>query len=458
MQSHAMPRDILIVGAGIAGLACAISLSQELTPSIPGLKITVYEGTAGPSASGGAISLTPTAQNYLDKLGVLSALNQMGSDAGIEVDIIELFSLRSGRRLGPLRFTDENGLGYGGYKGRRVMRNALSRAMLAVIETRPNTTVHFDKKVTGGSTTDDASVTLTFDDGATATGDLVLGCDGVHSVTRTRLVDPGNRSEYTGIAFIQSITDAHDLSLPMHFNRTAVHLTRHSSLLTSYCDPDRRMLFSAAILRVNEHLIERYQTAAKLDCREQASMKMSIRYLVRTQFAKSALPAIRELLDHTEDWALYPVYQVRQRGRWHKGRILLLGDAAHAMPPRDESAAYSIEDALIFTQILSQNRHAPLSAIFQEYETARRELVNRAFDASRRLWQSDLDKGLFPGHVRGLMSPVHGAPIVGKSGGAGVGVVVANAGKGSATAATHQSFSDLSVYSLTREFQGEIDS
>ncbi|PYI03041.1 FAD/NAD(P)-binding domain-containing protein [Aspergillus sclerotiicarbonarius CBS 121057] len=455
MQPPTMPHNILIVGAGIAGLASAISLSKELGSVIPDLKISVFEGAPGLSASGGAISLTPTAQNYLDKLGVLSELNRMGSEAGIEVDLIELFSLRSGRKLGPLKFTDENGLGYGGYKGRRVMRNALSRAMLSILDSHsPTVSVYFNKKVTGGTTTD-SSVTLSFEDGSSATGDLVLGCDGVHSITRTRIVDPGNRSEYTGISFIQSLTDASALSLPMHFNQTAVHLTRHSSLLTSYCDPAREKIFSAAILRVNEHLIERYQTTSKLGFPEQASMKMSIRYLVRTQFAKSALPSIRELIDTIEDWALYPVYQVRQRGKWHKGRILLLGDAAHAMPPRDESAAYSIEDALIFTQILSRNLHAPLPTTFQEYEALRRELVNKAFDASRRLWQSDLDKGLFPGHVRDLMSPVH-LPPVGIA--AAPATVVTGRQRQVFPAATHQSFSDLSVYSLTREFQGEIES
>ncbi|PYI15022.1 FAD/NAD(P)-binding domain-containing protein [Aspergillus japonicus CBS 114.51] len=439
-----MPRNILIAGAGIAGLACAISLSKELGFSSPDLKISVFEGAAGPSASGGAISLTPIAQNYLHELGVLSELNRMGNDAGIEVDIIELFSLRSGRRLGPLRFTDEKGRGYGGYKGRRVMRSALSCAMLAVIRDLPNVSVSYDAKVVGGSTTDD-SVTLKFENGAIATGDLLLGCDGVHSITRTQIVDPGNRSEYTGISFIQSVVDAQQFTLPMHFDQTAVHFTRHSSLLTSYCDPAREKLFAAAILRVNEHLIERYQ-AASTNPQSAASMKMSIRYLVRTQFGKSTLPSIRELVDRIEDWALYPVYQVRQRGKWYKGRVLLLGDAAHAMPPRDESAAYAIEDALIFTQILAQHRDdsCPLSTLFQEYEAARRVLVNKAFDASRRLWQSDLDKGLFPGHVRDLMSPVH------------VSSATSSAPRG--TAATHESFSDLSVYSLTREFQGEIES
>ncbi|KAE8423857.1 hypothetical protein BDV36DRAFT_1771 [Aspergillus pseudocaelatus] len=446
-----MPRDILVVGAGIAGLASAIALSNELAPVIPGLKITVYDGARELTTSGGAISLTPVAQRYLDELGVLSELNQMSDHAGIEVDAIDLFSVRAGRRLGPLRFTDENGHGYGGYKGRRVLRSALSEAMLAVARRLPNVSVHYDKKLVRGNTTAE-NVTLQFEDGSTATGDLVLGCDGVHSATRTKIVDPGNRSEYTGISFIQSMADARNFTATMPFTQTAVHLARHSSLLTSYCDPKHEKLFVAAIVRVSEHLIEKYQAMSGTDLAAQKNMRMSMRYLVRAQFGMSSLPYIREIIDRTEDWILYPVYQVRQRGKWYTDRILLLGDAAHAMPPRDESAAYAVEDAIIFSKLLAQNPGCQLITLFEEYEELRRGLVNKAFDASRRLWQSDLDKGLFPGQTRDLMSPVHLPPDshIGRR-------ATQPINKTKLPAPTHESFSDLSVYSLTSDLGRTVD-
>jgi 2-polyprenyl-6-methoxyphenol hydroxylase-like FAD-dependent oxidoreductase len=122
------------------------------------------------------------------------------------------------------------------------------------------------------------------------------------------------------------------------------------------------------------------------------------------------------------------------------------------MPPRDESAAYAVEDAIIFSKLLGQNPDCGLTALFEEYEEIRRGLVNKAFDASRRLWQSDLDKGLFPSQTRDLMSPVHLPP----------GDCVKRRSlepikKTNLPAPTHESFSDLSVYSLTSDLGRTVD-
>jgi hypothetical protein len=118
------------------------------------------------------------------------------------------------------------------------------------------------------------------------------------------------------------------------------------------------------------------------------------------------------------------------------------------MPPREESAAYAIEDAVIFAQIFARRRDRPLRDLFVEYETARRGLVDKAFDATRRLWQSDLDKGLFPGHYRDCMSSIQLPP-------APLGVKAADAPirERIFPPPTHESMSDLSMYTLTSELE-----
>ncbi|GFF81440.1 hypothetical protein IFM47457_05469 [Aspergillus lentulus] len=449
-----MPRRILIVGGGIAGLTASIALAKELIQVEPDLDIAIYDSrNEHLMGDGGAISLTPVAQHHLDQLGVLPELSKMGEDTGIEIDEINIYSLRSGLSLGPLRFADETGRGYGGYKSRRVLRSALFRAMLAVARRYAQISVEFDKKLSSSSTAGKV-VTLQFDDGTTTTGDLLLGCDGVHSAVRTQLVDPGNESEYTGIAFIQSLAPSERVSLPSHFDESAIHLTKQGSLLASYCDPSHQTMFVAAIMRVNEHIIERYRALAYTDTNIAAltSAQMALRYQVRSKFGMSAFPWIREWIDETRDWQLYPIYQVRQRGKWHVGRALLLGDAAHAMPPREESAAYAIEDAVIFAQIFARGRDRSLHHIFVEYENARRGLVDKAFDATRRLWQSDLDKGLFPGNFRDCMSSTQlpPNPLIKEKAAGPISEPIF-------PPPTHESMSDLSVYTLTSELEAALD-
>jgi hypothetical protein len=122
------------------------------------------------------------------------------------------------------------------------------------------------------------------------------------------------------------------------------------------------------------------------------------------------------------------------------------------MPPREESAAYAIEDAVIFAQIFARGRRRSLHHIFVEYENARRGLVDKAFDATRRLWQSDLDKGLFPGNFRDCMSPTQlpPNPLVNKAADGPIRERIF-------PPPTHESMSDLSVYTLTSELEGALE-
>src|SRR5262249_26981638 len=121
----------LILGAGISGVASAIALLNHSPP----LPFTLYELRPVPSTIGGAIGLTPNALRYLDRLGVLSKLNEKGYGAVTEG--IEIFTIHSGRRLGEIEFqncTAEGDRDAKGYLGLRIMRMDLLHGMLDVLD------------------------------------------------------------------------------------------------------------------------------------------------------------------------------------------------------------------------------------------------------------------------------------------------------------------------------------
>lgn len=332
MDLPSPPRDITIVGAGIAGIACALALARELTPFVPNLSITIYERHDILSTSGGAINLTPVAQRHLAQLGVLDELDRMGSEGGAEVEAVELFSMRSGRAIGSIDFVHHNGNGFGGYKGRRVMRIILSMAMMNVVERTPNVKMIFGKKVVGGEELGDKAV-VHFDDGSEVISDLVIGCDGVHSAVRTRWVDPESASQYTGMSFLQATIPADTLTTRTHFRSSALNISRHGSMLTSFCDRDHEQIFAAAVVEFDQEDLSYHRLEPGQDWATRDRIRRDLRGEMRSRFAKSALPCIREMVTSKADWMLYPVYQVRPGGRWCMNRVILLGDAAHAVCP-----------------------------------------------------------------------------------------------------------------------------
>jgi salicylate hydroxylase len=317
-------QTVIVLGAGIAGLAAALALTKHNR-----LRVQIYELRSGPSPLGGAINLTPNAMRLLDYLGVSLA------SVGAEVPAIEIFSMRDGRRRAQLDFSDVSRFRF---MARRVRRADLIGALTAALE-REGVEVRYGMRAARIADEAGGPVAVTFADGTTATGDLLLGCDGIHSVARMAYIDPTRAPTYTGIATATGVAPASLLpgggaAAALPFDATALYSGRRGSVLLSRFEPsDRSAYGNLYVGAVMETPPPADDEDAKAGWRARGADADALKQDIVARFSGEDVGAEwpREAVKAVAQWVLFPVYKLPPQGKWWRGRCLLLGDAAHAV-------------------------------------------------------------------------------------------------------------------------------
>lgn len=310
---------VIIIGAGISGLSVAIALKQALTS----IQIEVYEIRSSPSTIGGAVNLTPNALRYLSSLKVLPRLENTACPVG-SIDII---SCRTGSKLAELSFDIP---GSDGFQALRVRRSELLAALTDTWLTDFGGEIIYDAKLSSIETASSGLVEAKFTvKGApvTKTADLLLGCDGIHSFVRTSFVEPDRDEIYSGIATAYGITSvSEEEKQNLQFDATAVFSSRRGSLLMSYTNPTKTSLYMAAVMETQE-------TSSREGWKVKGSDQEAVKNEILGRFGQTGPLAdkLKKVVDQLDDWFLYPVYKLPPGGVWSKDKVLLLGDAAHAV-------------------------------------------------------------------------------------------------------------------------------
>ncbi|KAN0102800.1 FAD/NAD(P)-binding domain containing protein [Hyaloscypha variabilis] len=359
-----MSKSCLIIGGGIAGLTSALALQKT------GITPTIHELRASPSTIGGSINLTPNALRLLEFLDV--------EIQGCRVDSIEIFSLHSGKLIGEVPFRK-----FG--PSVRILREELLKALLRAVE-RSGIEVNYGEKLVGVVEDDgEEKVTAVFENGKRVKGDFMLGCDGVHSAVR-KYVEASRGPEYTGVVVAYSIVEAPGIKT--HFRSTALNSGRCGSLLTSYFDEDRARIYVGAVMEIKEE-------NDKQGWRVRGSDTQKTRDEIERRYKNSAIPCVDELVQKVEDFVFYPVYKLSPGGVWSKGRVLLLGDAAHAMPPQGESTGLAIEDGVLLARVMASASEKPIQEAFRVYEKTRRSRIDIAYKEAVMRWENVKDRSWF---------------------------------------------------------------
>jgi len=308
---------VIILGGGIAGLTTALALTK-FAPAGKVPKIDIYEIRPVPATIGGAVNLTPNALRMLDHLGALPIIRE--NDYGRTIDYLEIFDVYSGK-LAESDFKGPEGKGIGNppYKALRITRGDALKGVLAAVEKQENITMTCGKR-TVKIDEDADGVTLQFEDGGSATAELLMGCDGIHSVTRLKHVEPERKAVYSGLSNAFGFAPV-DPDFKVHFECTAINFARRGMLLTSYHNSQANSVYVGGLMQVEDVGSRDGWKAVGGDAEKTRAQLME-------RFGDAKIPCIVPLIEKTQDFFLWPVFTLSKHGKWHTGRTMLLGDAA----------------------------------------------------------------------------------------------------------------------------------
>jgi 2-polyprenyl-6-methoxyphenol hydroxylase-like FAD-dependent oxidoreductase len=338
----------LIAGGGVAGPVTAMALQRA------GIEAVVYE--AHVPAGDEAGSYLTMASNGLDALRAIEADGPVLA-AGFPTPTNVLLS-GTGRRLGSV---SNGGRLADGTVSHTIRRARLYRALHAEAAAR-GVRIEHGRRLVGAEAAAGGGVVASFDDGTRAAGDLLVGADGVHSVTR-RLIDPAApEGRYVGLVNFGGYTPgtgalAEPGAWQMIFGRRA--------FFGHVADPAGGTVWFANVPRPAVTAAERAATGPDQWRRQLVEL-----------FAGDHGPAAALVADGRLELAGDSTHDLPTVPAWHRGAMVIVGDAAHAPSPTSgQGASMAAEDAVVLAKCLRDLPGVPEA--LAAYEGLRRRRVER---------------------------------------------------------------------------------
>src|SRR5512147_2895229 len=293
--------EIAIVGAGIGGLTLALSLHQA------GIACRVYEAAPAWQPLGVGINLLPHAMRELTELGVGAALERVAV-ATREV----VFCNRFGQLI--RREPRGRAAGYA-WPQLSIHRADLHEALLAAVHERLGLHAVALGARCAGIAQDAGGVTLSFEGGATARAQAAIGCDGIHSAVRKLLHPKEGPLSYQGINMWRGVT------------RAKPFLSGASMVIGGWLEVGKLVLWVAEI-QSPRNVMQDWNLRGRLEDFMPAFESWKFDWLDCAALLRAADLVLE-----------YPMVDREPLPWWTRGRVTLLGDAAHPMYPRGSNGA-----------------------------------------------------------------------------------------------------------------------
>ena len=333
--------NVVIVGGGIGGLFAANALLAQ------GLRVAVYEQAPAIGEVGAGVFLTPNSVRHLQRIGLEPAVEEWGARVGPN----SRYFRHDGAPIAPVQVTDSSG-----WNATFGMHRADLVEMLA--SALPPGTVHTGHRCTGFDQ-DGKLARVSFANGASAEGDVVIAADGIHSELRPH-VFAASQPVFSGSVAYRGLVP-HERVPDWPTDRWQMWLGKGRHFLAF---PVRagKLINYVGFVPTDEEMKESWSAPGDPEVLRQAFAGWD--------------PRIAQLLQEVRMTFRWALYDREPLPVWTRQRLSLLGDAAHPMLPHlGQGANQSIEDGIALATILARADRATAPQALLAYERLRRERV-----------------------------------------------------------------------------------
>ena len=350
-------RPILIGGGGIGGFAAALALSRK------GRAVHLLEQAPEFGEIGAGIQLGPNVFKMFDVLGVTEAVDQFA----VYPDNIIMRDALSGEEVARMPVGGE------AFRNRFknpyavIYRPDVHNALIGACHAQPLVTLSVNQNVTGFEDTGEGVRVFT-KDGATHEGTALIGADGLWSAVRGKLIDDGKPRVSGHIAY-RAVMPAADF--PAHIRQDNVVLWAGPKTHLVHYPLHNGEIYNLVVVFHSDRYEEGWNTYGDPE-------EMNQRFAGEHEDVLAMLAKI-------ESWRMWVLCDREPIRDWSKGRVTLLGDAAHPMLQYlAQGACMAVEDGVCLATRVEANGE-DLETAFKEYQalrylrTARVQLTARVY-------------------------------------------------------------------------------
>ncbi len=332
---------VLVVGGGIGGMAAALALSQQ------GFDVEVFEQSAEIGEIGAGLQLGPNGFAAMDALGV----GERARGRAVFTDELVMMDAIDGGEVARIpvgqafrrRFNNPYAV---------IHRADIHQSIYEEVELASGIRIHTSARIAEVHV-DDHGVRLVDAHGGVREGAAVVGCDGVHSVVRQRLIGDGHR--VSGHVVYRALVPHAEMPEDLRWNAAAI-----------WVGPNCHLVHYP--LRGGDQ----YNIVVTFHSRqpEEWGVREGSRDEVMSYFTEIC-ERPRQLLDKPSSWKRWSTADRDPVERWGEGRATLLGDAAHPMLQyMAQGACIALEDAVTLREALRATE-GELASAFRLYESKR---------------------------------------------------------------------------------------